>query len=190
MAARPIEFDQDDALMPAVDAFWCYGYESLSTATLAEQIWVSESSLYNSFDRKRELVLETIAAYADAKAGAIRQVADSPRLFEPLKALVLGFVQDDDGRECFLINTSVELVLRDVSVQQLVQSGFQAIMDAFELLMIVGQRSGAFKRDLDSASMALMLVAAISGLRVLAKAGFGAHQLTPAVENLLVPLTP
>ncbi|AQV96416.1 TetR/AcrR family transcriptional regulator [Cupriavidus necator] len=189
MAARPIEFDREEALTRAVDAFWCYGYEALPTATLAEQMGVSKSSLYNTFGTKRELLLETIAAYVDTKAGAIRQVAASPRLFQPLKALLLDIVQDNDnGRGCFLVNTSAELGLHDVGVRQLVHSGFQAIMDAFELLMIAGQRSGEFKRDLDSANMTLMLVTTIAGLRVLAKAGFEAHQLAPAVENLLATI--
>ncbi|AQV92554.1 TetR/AcrR family transcriptional regulator [Cupriavidus necator] len=186
MAGRPLEFDRDEALSRAVDAFWCYGYEGLPTAVLAEEMGVSKSSLYNSFGTKRELLLEAVAAYADAKAAAIRQIAASPDLLGRMRALLLDIAHNNDGgMGCLLVNTAAELGLHDFGVRQLLQSGFQSVSDAFELLLIAGQRCGEFKRDLDSAKAALMIVTTISGLRVLAKAGVPAHQLATAIEHLL-----
>lgn len=189
MAGRPIEFDRDQALMRAVHAFWHYGYESLSTNILAEEMGVSKSSLYNTFGSKRDLLLKSIIAYTDTKVAAIRKVADSDHPLTQLRALLFGIAQDNDGgRGCLLVNASSELGLHDAGVQQLVRSGFQAILDSFELLVISGQLSGAFKSDIEPTESALAIVTTIAGLRVLAKAGVTAAQLAPVIESLTAGL--
>ncbi len=186
MAGRPLEFDRDEALSRAVEAFWCHGYEGLPTTVLAEEMGVSKSSLYNSFGTKRELLLEAVSAYADARAAAIRQIAASPDLLRQMRALLLDIAHNNDGgMGCLLVNTAAELGLHDFGVRQLLHSGFQSVSDAFELLVIAGQRSGDFKRGLDSAKAALLIVTTISGLRVLAKAGVPTDQLAIAIEYLL-----
>ncbi|CAG9180729.1 TetR/AcrR family transcriptional regulator [Cupriavidus pinatubonensis] len=186
MAGRPLEFDRVEALSRAVDAFWCHGYEGLPTTVLAKEMGVSKSSLYNTFGTKRELLIEAVAAYTNAKAEAIRQIAASQDLLTQMRTFLLDIVHNnDDGMGCLLVNTAAELGLHDIGVRQLLQSGFQSVSDAFELLVIAGQRSGEFKRDLDSTKAALMIVTTIAGLRVLAKAGVPTHQLATAIEHPL-----
>lgn len=187
MAGRPLEFDRDQALARAMDAFHCYGYEGLPTAVLAEEMGLSKSSLYNSFGTKRELLLESLAAYADVRATTIRKMAGSPDVLGQMRALLVDIAQNnDDGMGCFLVNTAAELGQHDFGVRQLLQSCFQSVVDAFELLVLAGQRSGELKRDLNSARAALMIVTNIAGLRVLAKAGVPPEHLTTAIEH---PLT-
>ncbi|WP_052495195.1 TetR/AcrR family transcriptional regulator [Cupriavidus basilensis] len=184
-----MEFDRDQVLMRAVDAFWHYGYESLSTNILAEEMGVSKSSLYNTAGSKRDLLIESVIAYTDTRVAAIRQTAGSDHPLKELRALLLNIAQDNDGgRGCLLVNMSSELGLHDGGVQQLVRSGFQSILDSFELLVISGQLSGAFKSEIEPAESALAIVTTIAGLRVLAKAGFSASQLAPAIENLTAGL--
>ncbi len=185
--ARPLEFDRDEVLLRAVEAFWHHGYKALSASSLADEMGVSKSSLYNTFRSKRLLFLEAIEAYASAKVAAIRQATGAPKVLEQLRALLLSIVSDNDGgRGCLLVNTSTELGLHDPEVRRLVRSGFQSIRAAFESLLVAGQQSGQLRRDTDAAVSALTLITGIAGLRVLAKAGFSERELSPVIDNLLV----
>ncbi|WP_454742971.1 TetR/AcrR family transcriptional regulator [Cupriavidus necator] len=184
--ARSIEFDRDEVMARAVDAFWRYGYESLPAHVLAGEMGVSKSSLYNTFGSKRQLFLEAIEIYANAKALAIRNASEAQRLQEQLRGILLHIVKDNDGcRGCLLVNTSIEFGSHDPEVRRLVRAGFQSIKAAFEFLFIAGQRSGQFKRDIDPAIWAMTLIAGIAGLRVLAKAGYTERQLSPVIDNLM-----
>lgn len=175
--------------MRAADAFWHYGYESLSTNILAEEMGMSKSSLENMFGSKRDLLLECIIAYTDTRAAAIRKATDSDRPLTQLRALLLNIAQDNDGgRGCLLVKMSSEFGLRDGGVQQLVRSGLQSILDSFELFVISGQLSGTFNSNIEPAESALAIVATVAGLCMLAKAGFSMSQLAPAIENLIVSL--
>ena len=184
--ARPLEFDRDEVLMRAVDAFWRYGYEALPASGLANEMGVAKSSLYNTFGSKRMLFLQAIDAYAKGKVTAIRQLTGSPRVREQLRALLLSIARDNDaGRGCLLVNTSTELGLHDPEVRQLVRSAFQSIRAAFESLLTIGQQSGQVRSDADPAVSALTLITCIAGLRVLAKAGYTERQLSPVIDNFL-----
>ncbi|MFJ1260299.1 TetR/AcrR family transcriptional regulator [Cupriavidus sp. CuC1] len=173
--------------MRAVDAFWRYGYEALPANTLADEMGLSKSSLYNTFGSKRQLLLEAIDAYAKAKVRAIREASDAPKLREHLRRLLLDIVKDNDGgRGCLLVNTSIELCLHDPEVRRAVWDGFQSIKTAFESLFIAGRQSAQLKRDADPAASAMTLITGIAGLRVLAKAGYTERQLSPVVDNLVM----
>lgn len=60
---RPRAFDVDRALDDALDLFWVGGYRSTSTRDLEAALGVSQSSLYNAFGSKSELLLAAIDRY-------------------------------------------------------------------------------------------------------------------------------
>ena len=62
---RPRTFDEDDALMAAMNAFWSKGYDGTSMKDLSSAMGISGPSIYSAFGDKRELYLKTIDRYAD-----------------------------------------------------------------------------------------------------------------------------
>ncbi|UZD89721.1 TetR/AcrR family transcriptional regulator [Cognatishimia activa] len=62
---RPRTFDENDALMAAMNAFWARGYDGTSMKDLSNAMGISGPSIYSAFGDKRELYLKTIDRYAD-----------------------------------------------------------------------------------------------------------------------------
>ncbi|WP_415401775.1 TetR/AcrR family transcriptional regulator [Tateyamaria sp. SN3-11] len=62
---RPRTFDEDEALMAAMNAFWTKGYAATSMKDLTSAMGISGPSIYSAFGDKRELYLKTIDRYAD-----------------------------------------------------------------------------------------------------------------------------
>jgi len=60
---RPREFDRDDVLDAAVDVFWRQGFTGTSMRDLETTLGISQSSIYNSFGSKRELLEAALDRY-------------------------------------------------------------------------------------------------------------------------------
>ncbi|MDE2204659.1 MAG: TetR/AcrR family transcriptional regulator, partial [Burkholderiaceae bacterium] len=189
MAARPVQFEREDALQLALQTFWRHGYEATPVAALADTMGLSKSSLYNSFGSKRDLLLEVIAKYAEARSAAIRRASESPGRLERLQELlVAGTADNDDGQGCLLVNMATELAAHDDDVRQSVRAGFFTMAQAFGQLLIAGKQAGEFDERLDATKTAQRLLNTAVGLCVLTKAGFSALELSPVIEHLLADL--
>lgn len=187
--ARHLEFDRTEVLARAVDAFWRVGYEALPALEIAQAMGVAKSSLYNTFGSKRNLFIESVDHYASSQRSKLVARASSENAGVLLRQILLEVVSDNhSGRGCFLVNTAAEFGARDGEVRQHVKAGFDGMMDAFANLIRAGQSAGQFNPGVNPRKYAVILVAGISGLRVLAKAGCSADELTPVVENMLAGL--
>jgi AcrR family transcriptional regulator len=74
MAGRPREFDRDQALERARDAFWTRGYEGTSMADLVQALGLASARIYAAFGSKEQLFQEAIALY-EAKEGGFADIA-------------------------------------------------------------------------------------------------------------------
>ncbi|NPT54378.1 TetR/AcrR family transcriptional regulator [Paraburkholderia elongata] len=187
--ARPLEFDRNQALTCAVDAFWRDGYASLSANDLAAHMGVAKSSMYNTFGSKRDVLIQAVTNYASTRTAAVRATLGGGSTGAKLRAMLLDVASHNDGgRGCLLVNTAVELGPHDEGVRQLVKAGFEGMMGSFEEVIRSGQARGDIDSKVDAAKQAMTLVAGIAGLRVMAKSGFTKKQLVPFVETLLAGL--
>lgn len=187
--ARPLEFDRNQALTCAVDAFWRDGYGPSSANDLAAEMGVAKSSLYNTFGSKRDLLIEAIPHYSSSRTAAVRSKLAGRHTSARLRTMLLGIARrNDEGRGCLLVNTAVEVGPHDEGVRKLIKAGFDSMQNAFEEVIRAGQSSGDIDPKVDPKKQALVLVAGIAGLRVLAKGGFTKEQLAPFVDTLLAGL--
>lgn len=189
--ARHLEFDRTEVVARAVDAFWRFGYASLSALEVADAMGVAKSSLYNTFGSKRDLFLESVDHYANAQRSKLAARVDSENPEALLRRILLEAVTDNNaGRGCLLVNTAAEFGARDGELRRYVKAGFDGMIDAFADLIRAGQALGQFKAGVNPSQYAVILVAGISGLRILAKCGCSADELNPVIENLLAGLQP
>lgn len=65
---RPRTFNENDALLSAMNVFWAKGYDGASLKDLTRAMGISGPSMYAAFGDKRELYLKTIDLYADVDA--------------------------------------------------------------------------------------------------------------------------
>lgn len=187
--ARHLEFDRNEVVARAVDAFWQAGYESLPALEIAEAMGVAKSSLYNTFGSKRNLFIESLDHYADSQRSKVVARSKSENVGELLRQMLLDVITDNyAGRGCFLVNTAADFGARDEEVRQHVKAGFDGMIAAFTTLICAGQETGQIKSGVNPQQYAVILVTGISGLRVLVKGGYSSVELAPVIENMLAGL--
>ena len=105
---RPRSFDEDDALMAAMNAFWTKGYAATSMKDLTAAMGISGPSIYAAFGDKRELYLKTIDRYADVDGCApIVAFEGAASIEEAVRGFLTSVVshatqQEGAPRGCFL----------------------------------------------------------------------------------------
>ena len=113
---RPRSFDEDDALLAAMNVFWTKGYDGASMKDLTRAMGISGPSLYSAFGDKRELYLKTIDRYADVDACApivaFETEPDIAKAVHGFLTSVISYATDSTSgmRGCFLascVSTSV-----------------------------------------------------------------------------------
>lgn len=186
---RHLEFNRTEVVARAANAFWQVGYESLPALEIAAAMGVAKSSLYNTFGSKRSLFIESVDHYADSQRSRLAAASKNENVVSELRQMLLDMASDNEaGRGCFLVNTAVEFGARDEEIRQHVKAGFEGIRDAFSALIRAGQKAGKINLDVNPRQYAMILVAGISGLRVLAKSGFAVADLNPVIKNMLAGL--
>jgi AcrR family transcriptional regulator len=88
MAGRPREFDRDQALLRARDAFWRRGYEGTSMADLVETLGIASARIYAAFGSKEELFREAIAHYEAREGGFADRALTEPTARGALERLL------------------------------------------------------------------------------------------------------
>ncbi|WP_394834763.1 TetR/AcrR family transcriptional regulator [Pendulispora rubella] len=79
MAGRPREFDRDEALLRARDAFWARGYEGTSMSDLVSEMGIASARIYAAFGSKEDLFREAVHLYEAREGGfATRALAEEP----------------------------------------------------------------------------------------------------------------
>jgi AcrR family transcriptional regulator len=69
MAGRPREFDRQQALERARDAFWRRGYEGTSMSDLVAALGIASARIYAAFGSKEALFREAIELYEAGEGG-------------------------------------------------------------------------------------------------------------------------
>ncbi len=171
-----MEFDPQRALQAAVDVFWRKGYEATSLQDLLAAMDLSKSSFYQTFGSKRELFERCLELFRERQAGKMMKAlkaAPSGRQF--LRATLLSLA--DEARRsvppkgCLIMNTATEFSSRDPAVAALVADGARAFVRVFRAAVVRAQDEGDIPLDKNADALANYLVATVSGLRTMVKAG-------------------
>lgn len=105
---RPRAFDEDEALLSAVHAFWTKGYDGTSMKNLINAMGISGPSLYAAFGGKRELYLKAIERYANVDGcGPVVAFETEPNIQKAVKGFLRSVIMhatshESGARGCFL----------------------------------------------------------------------------------------
>jgi TetR/AcrR family transcriptional regulator, transcriptional repressor for nem operon len=171
---RPRNFDDDDVVDRAMDAFWTHGYANTSPAQLAAATGVAKGSLYNAFNSKRELFDRALARYDVLGTGVAEEFMSRPGSTRECIGAFLRFLVDSDveqpvRRGCLAVNTTVELAGRDPEAMRAVRAMQEHTIAALAARIARGRREGDVGPDTDPRTVAEFLMNTIVGLRVMAK---------------------
>ena len=170
--ARPIQFERDNVLEKAMQAFWAHGYCATSIADLVEATQLKPGSLYAAFKSKEGLFLAALDYYGEQGAARIGQAlaaADSP--LAGIRGYFQQLARDSADaqaiRSCFLVNTALELAGHNETVREHINRHFDTVEGHFLRALEAAQASGELAADKDPRAVAVFLMNSIWGLRVL-----------------------
>jgi TetR/AcrR family transcriptional repressor of nem operon len=176
MAAMPWEkqFNTDDVLIKAMNAFWAQGYESTSMQDLVSCMGINRGSLYATFGDKRGLFIQALRRYDETHRAAT--VATLRKLESPRQAIMAVFAGaiaaavDQGSRDgCLLINTALELSPHDEEISAFVGSCLTDMENFFRDMIENAVAQDEISPDIDPVETARGLLSLLVGLRVLAR---------------------
>jgi TetR/AcrR family transcriptional repressor of nem operon len=188
--ARPAQFEREEVLEKAMQAFWNHGYCATSMADLVEVTDLKPGSLYAAFQSKEDLFLAALDYYGQQSAARVGQVlaeADSPLegIRRYFRQLAKEAADPKARRSCFLVNTVLELARRNKAVQKRVNRHLDAIETLFRRALVAAQTRGELARDKDPKALAAFLMSSIWGLRVLGGTAPAPERTRAVVKQLL-----
>jgi TetR/AcrR family transcriptional repressor of nem operon len=191
--ARPRTFDEDSAIDAATQHFWQHGYAATSIRDLGAAMGLGPASLYNAFGDKRTLFVRCLDRYLDS--GLRERIA---RLEEgrPPREAIEAFLDEvlrrslRDRRGCLMVNSALEVGPHDREIGAVVAARLGELEGFFRRCVEAGHRDGTIHPGGDAGDVARLLLAAVMGLRVLARARPDRRLLEGAARQALALLGP
>lgn len=171
--ARPKEFQVEEVLDRAIDAFWEHGYLGTSINDITIRTGVQKPSLYLTFGDKRALFLQALHKYQVDDAERMRAHFEKPGPVFPLieEFLMSPLVEKVDGRGCLCVNVQVELGAHDPEIREVLVHHFEQVRAMLVSTLERGSSLGELKSDLDCAAAADLMLTVMCGAYVKAPHG-------------------
>jgi len=188
--ARPKQFDVDQAMQEALDAFWEHGYSATSVQELQDEMGLNRGSLYGTFGDKKQLFLAVLEKYYAQRIEDFRRVLEETpsarRAIEQLLERVANECTGADGaRGCLAAKAAMELAPHDKDVSMWLKRFHRRNVGMVMKTIERGQRGGEFAKKLDAESAARFVLNNIAGMRLLGTTSPALSEIQPIIEMVL-----
>jgi TetR/AcrR family transcriptional repressor of nem operon len=191
---RGKSFDEDEALVSALEVFWSSGYAGTSVDDLARAMGLGKGSLYGTFRSKSALFSRAFDAYC---ATVERLLAE--RLRGPdqtaMRRLCGALVAMADNREpsaaahaCFLARTTAELGGTEAAIADRARNAFASMIDTFTACVEQAQRAGDVDPGHDARRLAHLVLTIHRGIEAVGEAGVDPAILSDAIDLTMCAL--
>lgn len=167
------QFNTDEALGKAMEAFWSHGYEATSMQDLVNCMGINRGSIYSTFGDKRALFVQALRRYDTIHRYDWAETLG--RSHAPVQAIVgifdeaIDVALDRGGRSgCLLVNTALELSPHDEEISEIVENAFSEMETFFTRKVQEGKDCGDVPAHVEPVEAARALLSLFIGLRVLA----------------------
>lgn len=188
--ARPREFDTDEALGQAMQAFWSHGYEGTSMTDLMQAMGLQKGSIYKAFGDKHTLFILAIKRYLDIAHQFDLDLIE--KATSPKKGIRAWFVNEMTimcdqplKRGCLMVNTITELGSEDKEAINLVKSHSAKTSKIIAKAIEQGQKQNQFRKDFSPDELAQIILASLVGMLVLIKGPMSKSACLQNVNNIL-----
>ena len=193
--ARPREFDIDEALETAMQAFWDHGYEGTSMADLVQAMGLKKGSIYKAFGNKHALFMAALERYLNRSSVMVSEAtAKADSAIEALQSILFEMTRMSQSSEvrhgCFALNTVVELAAHDEQVEAYMAEGYKRMERKFTDLVRWGQESGDFRDDEDARVLARFVYISLAGLAAASKGFYSLSDIEEMGSFLIRNLQP
>lgn len=191
--ARKKEFDREEVLDRAVDAFWCKGYEATSVQDLLDGMGINRGSLYGTFGDKHTLFLSAIDRYYDkALAHTVETLESAGSARDGIDRVVRDAADcgcaDRQRKGCLMTNSAVELAPHCLETAERVAHYYRQTENAFCRAVGRARVEGRIHSRLDDRALARFISCGIQGLQVCSKVSPDRETLRDAAEGILSAL--
>jgi AcrR family transcriptional regulator len=195
VAGRPREFDRDEALARARDAFWTHGYEGTSMSDLVSALGLASGRIYAAFGSKEDLFREAVTLYRDGEGGdAIRALESAPTvrsgLERMLRTAIETYTQAGRPRGCMVVTAATNCSIENQAVMNWLIELRRARNGAIVNSLRRAVETGELVSGTNVQSLADYFGAVMSGLSVQARDGVSRSRLLAAIPSMLLPLQP
>lgn len=183
---RPRTFDEDEVLDAALELFWTHGYRGTTTRDLEASLGLSQSSLYNAFGSKAELLAAAQRRY-EAKIERellvpLETAEDGDDALDRFLAALGRWVTTDPRRGCLVVNLMVEDGGRSTSVRSRTRVYRRRVRRALAAALARGAGAARLTED-EIDARANVLLALVLGLHVTARGGGSVQELRRLVDS-------
>ncbi|MEM9564755.1 MAG: TetR/AcrR family transcriptional regulator [Actinomycetota bacterium] len=172
--ARPREFDEEQVIGSAREAFWSNGFHDTSITDLSAATGLSVGSIYKAFGSKADLCARTLDDYLEFGLVTVRELLDQPG--SPVEGIErwLGWIAElasGDGptRGCYAVALTSELAATDEAIRRRLQRHDDRILGLLADAIRAANASGELRGDPQIG--ARLLTAAANGVQLEARKG-------------------
>jgi TetR/AcrR family transcriptional repressor of nem operon len=173
--ARHKQFDQDEALLKAMEVFWSRGYEAASVQDLVRHMGINRQSLYDTYGDKHALYLLALDRYREVEGRRLIELLEQPgsvkkRLRQLFGEVVEKALRDREHRGCFMGNATSELAGRCKKTASRTCSNMAMIEGAFYRALLRAKQEGEIQGVPDPRALARFFFCMLQGLVLMGKA--------------------
>ncbi|WP_149096047.1 TetR/AcrR family transcriptional regulator [Paenibacillus terrae] len=170
--ARYKEFEENAVLDKAMKLFWEQGYEKTSMTDLVEHMGIHRRSLYDTFGDKHTLFLKAMDRFRTKVNSELAGIVKGSETAVEALQLIISYMiygNEDSPSGCLMVNSAVELAMRDVDVDSKATESFTLTEQLFKDIILWGQENGELNLDYDASVLAEHLNVVGIGLRAMAR---------------------
>jgi TetR/AcrR family transcriptional repressor of nem operon len=188
--ARPKQFDIEEVMQEALEAFWEHGYVATSMQDLQEEMGLNRGSLYGTFGDKKKLFLAVLDKYYEQRVADFQRVLEEPEsprqaVRDLLERVASECTGDDGQRGCLAAKAAMELAPHDKDVAAWLKRFHRRNVGMVAKVIERGQQRGEISRRLDAESAARFVLNNIAGLRLLGTTSPSSSDVKSVIELVL-----
>lgn len=191
---RPRQFDSQQALEMATRHFWTHGYAATSIQDLMQCMQLSKSSLYQVFGGKKQLLLQAIHHYQHQLCERLQRQLDASDngldFFRQLLDEVIADATPESERAgCLFVNLANEIGPHDADISTVLSRGIVSVEPIFIAALDKAKSQQQIDAQANSQQLASFILAAISGMRTMIRAGVDTATLASIAESIISHLS-
>lgn len=186
---RPPAFQQTEALEKAMQAFWQFGYEGTSMATLMAVMQMNKPSIYAAFGNKETLFKAALDHYVAGPSAFVKTALDAPNPYLVAKTFLMQAIalltQTEPPRGCMIVQGALTCGPESAMIQNTLKQYRLNLESAFKTRFERAKADNDLPDDTNTATLAKYILTVHQGISVQAASGVKQEDLFAVVEMAL-----
>lgn len=186
-------FNKEEVLDKASVIFQTKGYNGTSIDDLLQATGLSRSSLYDTFQDKHNLYLESLNYYKNKSAHPLedlkaRNISGLKKIEALFNGVIKHITESPSSNGCLMVNAAAEMSKQCKETNNVICNAKKDMEVLLEEWVKMGQEEGLINLKQSSKSYSLFLYSNICGLRVLSQSGADKKELDNVAKVALQSL--